>query len=66
MTARREEKAKPRCSIAGCEEEASSPAGGPCRKCRSGLYYWKAKRPAERLARRGRLIVFQHRIEELI
>lgn len=60
----KEAKALLPCTIEGCPETTYH--RGPCRKCKSGLYYWKKKRPAQRLARIGRLKVFQHRIEELI
>jgi hypothetical protein len=35
-----------------------------CQACRSARYYWKKKRPAQILFRRGRLKVFGARLAE--
>jgi hypothetical protein len=35
-----------------------------CQACRSARYYWKKKRPAQILFRRGRLKVFSSRLVE--
>jgi hypothetical protein len=35
-----------------------------CHNCRSALYYWRKKRPAEIVARRIKLDVYASRLEE--
>jgi hypothetical protein len=51
------------CSTPACGEEFSTKVDHKlCPKCRASLYYWKKRRPAQVLFRRGRLAVFSSRL----
>lgn len=54
------------CETAECGEEFETKRDdiSLCEKCRRAMYYWKKKRPAQVLFRRGRLKVFTSRLLE--
>lgn len=53
------------CSIEGCDQEVKNESrSGMCHQCTSSLYYWQKKRPAQVLARRGRLKKYTNRLGE--
>lgn len=55
------------CSIPECGNELSERAVNPvCENCRHSFYYWRKKRPAERLERSRKLRVWSNRLEELL
>jgi hypothetical protein len=53
------------CAIDGCDQEVeNSSRSGTCHQCRSSLYYWQRKRPAQVLVRRGKLKKYTNRLAE--
>lgn len=54
------------CSIEGCGNEYKTRKEGGnelCPACRSSQYYWRKRRPAQILFRRGRLTVWGNRLD---
>jgi hypothetical protein len=55
------------CAIEGCVNEISKRSKLTiCQLCRSGLYYWLKKRPAQMLERRRKLTMYGARLDTLI
>ena len=55
------------CDTDGCGREYQTRADNPrheCDACRSSFYYWKKRRPAQILYRRGKLQLFANRLNE--
>jgi hypothetical protein len=53
------------CKIVGCDHEVKNESRtGICQQCRSSLYYWSKKRPAQVLIRRGKLHKYTNRLKE--
>ncbi len=53
------------CRIEGCDQEVKNESrSGICPQCSSSLYYWQKKRPAQVLARRGKLKKYTARLGE--
>jgi hypothetical protein len=54
------------CMITNCGAELSPRSSLPiCPLCRSTIYRWRKRRPAEVLERRARLIKYSSRMENL-
>lgn len=51
-----------KCATTTCDNEAGKT--GYCKNCRSSWYYWKKKRPAQVLVRRGKLTLYKNRLGE--
>ena len=56
-----------RCAIDRCENDISDRSKlDICPTCRSGLYYWRKRRPAEILERRRKLTMYDARLATMV